>query len=82
ELFRLNLGAPKTFVAERILTVNYPFEYSTFPCIVSIVELLFTVKAVFESNLSVLHDYSKSCMETSKIFTPVRQWLCLDRNSR
>ncbi|CAG8781740.1 26585_t:CDS:2, partial [Dentiscutata erythropus] len=44
ELFRLNLGASKTFVAERILTVNYPFEYSTFPCIVNIIDLLFTVK--------------------------------------
>ncbi|CAG8581200.1 30036_t:CDS:10 [Racocetra persica] len=81
ELFRLNLGAPKTFVAERILTVNYPFEYSTFPCIVSIIDLLFTVKAIFESNVDVLHDYSKSCMEISKNFTPVREWLSLNRNS-
>ncbi|RHZ79299.1 hypothetical protein Glove_149g57 [Diversispora epigaea] len=63
ELFRLNLGAPKTFVAEGILKVNYPFEYSTFP------------------NIAVLHNYTKSCMETSKKFTPVREWLHLNRNS-
>ncbi|CAG8801790.1 30943_t:CDS:10, partial [Gigaspora margarita] len=75
ELFRLNLGAPQTFVAKRILTVNYPFEYSTFPCIVSIINLLFTVKAIFESNVNVLHDYSKSCMEISNNFIPVREWL-------
>ncbi|CAG8542600.1 11852_t:CDS:10 [Dentiscutata heterogama] len=81
ELFRLNLGAPKTFVAERILTVNYPFKYSTFPCIVSIIDLLFTVKAIFKSNMDVLHDYSKSCMEISNNFTPVREWLSLNRNS-
>ncbi|CAG8591897.1 4006_t:CDS:2 [Ambispora leptoticha] len=81
ELFRLNLGAPKTFVAERILTVHYSFEYSTFPCIVGIIDLLLTVKAIFESNMDVLHDYSKSCMEISNNFTPVREWLSLNRNS-
>ncbi|CAG8591822.1 12145_t:CDS:2 [Acaulospora morrowiae] len=81
ELFRLNLGAPKTFVAERILTVNYSFEYSTFPYTVDIIVLLLTVKATFESNMDVLHDYSKSCMEISNNFTPVREWLSLNRNS-
>ncbi|CAG8602624.1 22994_t:CDS:10, partial [Gigaspora margarita] len=81
ELFRLNLGAPKTFVAEKILVVNYPFEYATFPNIVDIIDLLFTVKAVFESNQDVFHDYTKSCMETTKKFTPVREWLHLNRDS-
>ncbi|CAG8798896.1 23299_t:CDS:2, partial [Gigaspora rosea] len=61
ELFRVNLGAPKTFVAEKILKVNYAFEYATFPNIVDIIiDLLFTVKAVIESNQDVFHDYTKS----------------------
>jgi len=40
------LAAENTFVAERILKVNYPFEYVNFSKIVDIIKLLFTIKVI------------------------------------
>ncbi|RIA80165.1 hypothetical protein C1645_14730 [Glomus cerebriforme] len=81
ELFRVNLGAPKTFVAERMLKVNYSFKYASFTGITDIIKLLFTVKSVFESNKDILYKYNLSCMEMDKNFTPVHKWLALNENT-
>ncbi|CAB5357118.1 unnamed protein product [Rhizophagus irregularis] len=78
ELFRVNLGAPKIFVAE---SINYSFNYASFTNIIDIIKLLFTVKSVFESNKDILYEYNLSCMETDKNFTRVHEWLALNENT-
>ncbi|CAG8741193.1 11565_t:CDS:2, partial [Funneliformis mosseae] len=81
ELFRVNLRAPRTFVAESMLKVNYSFNYSSFPNVTDIINLLFTVKSVFESNKEILYEYNVSCMETDKNITPVYKWLASNENT-
>jgi len=81
ELFRVNLGAPKTFAVESMLKVNYSFKYASFTNITDIINLLFTVKAVFESNKNILYEYNLSCMETGENIIPVHEWLALNENT-
>ncbi|RHZ84040.1 hypothetical protein Glove_86g123 [Diversispora epigaea] len=52
----------------------------SFTNITDIINLLFTVKAVFESNKNVLYEYDLSCMGTDENVIPVHEWLALDEN--
>ncbi|CAI2183373.1 9493_t:CDS:2, partial [Funneliformis geosporum] len=76
KLYRVNLAAPQIFAAERILRVSYPFEFAIFPNIIKVVELLLIVKGVIESNKDVIHNYTVSCMEETKNFPLVQDWIC------
>ncbi|CAG8662605.1 1928_t:CDS:2 [Funneliformis mosseae] len=71
KLFRVNPEAPQIFAVKSMLEVDYFFKYISFTKITDIINLLFTVKSVFESNKKILYKYSLLCMKTDENIIPV-----------